>query len=235
MIPAMAVGLLYDVHGNLTALEAVLADARDTPVSRWVLGGDYAAFGASPAEVVDRLQALPDAIWIRGNWDRWQDGDDADMPGEAPLLEARAAVAGALGPERVARLGALPATHSEDGTLFCHGAPADDMDSFLPRAREEDDELLNGVVERRIVFGHTHLAFAREHRGVTLVNPGSVGLPFDGDPRASWALLHGDGGIEHRRVQYDIDATCRALRERFGSPDWAQGAIRRLRVGRFDA
>lgn len=230
----MATGLLYDVHGNLPALEAVLRDARAMPVERWVLGGDYASFGAWPAEVVARLDELQDAVWIRGNWDRWQGGDRDDMlPGEE-LKVALHQVVQALGPELVARLAALPATHRDGDVLFCHGGPGSDMDFFLPDPAGQDDALLAGVDARCVVFGHTHLPVDRVHHGVHLVNPGSVGLPFDGDPRASWALLHEDGRAERRRVAYDIDAAANALLERFGSSALVDGTIARLRNATFN-
>jgi putative phosphoesterase len=228
----MATGLLYDVHGNLPALEAVLADARETPVTRWVLGGDYASFGAWPVEVVDRMDELEDAAWIRGNWDRWQIGDDGDMPQAPPLREAREEVVAALGPELVSRLGALPPTHREDGVLFCHGAPHTDMDSFLPAPADGDAALLDGADASVVVFGHTHLAFMREHDRVTLLNPGSVGMPFDGDVRAAWAVLHDDGRIELRRVEYDIELAITALERRFHG-SWVQGGVERLRTASF--
>src|SRR4051794_18962390 len=177
----MATGLLYDVHGNLPALEAVLADSRETPVSRWVLGGDYASFGGWPAEVVARMDELGEAIWIRGNWDRWQRGARDDMPPGEDLQTALASVVEALGPELIARLAELPLTHREGDVLFCHGAPGTDMDSFLPEPAASDDALLEGVDAKLVVFGHTHLPVDREHDGIRLVNPGSVGLPFDGD------------------------------------------------------
>src|SRR5947208_4498527 len=140
----MATGLLYDVHGNLPALEAVLRDARETPVARWVLGGDYASFGAWPVEAVARLDELQDAVWIRGNWDRWQAGDHGDMPDSQALREARVDVVDALGPDLVARLGALPETHRDGDTLYCHGAPHSDMDAFLPTPQAGDAALLEG-------------------------------------------------------------------------------------------
>lgn len=225
----MAVGLIYDVHGNLPALEEVLRDARDTPVRRWVLGGDYATFGGWPAEVVARLDELQDAAWIRGNWERWQAGDDADVPDIADLRAARDVVARALGPAVVARLAALPAIYREGDTLYCHGAPRTDMDSFLPQPCDHDDELLEGAGASRVVFGHTHLPVDREQHGIRLVNPGSVGMPFDGDQRASWALLHDDGRVEHRRVAYDVDAACAGVRERF-SGSWVDGTVERLQA-----
>src|SRR4051812_22017503 len=229
----MPVGLVYDVHGNLPALEAVLADARGTGVDRWVLGGDYASFGAWPSEVVERLDALQDAVWIRGNWDRWQAGDEAALPDQPELHEALVAVRESLGDALVRRLGALPAREAQGDALFCHAAPGSDMDSFLPDPGPDDDALLASVDARRVVFGHTHLAFAREHHGVLLVNPGSAGFPFDGDPRASWAVLRDDGGVEHRRVGYDVEAACDALRARFGPRPWVEGTIARLRAASF--
>jgi len=227
----MATGLLYDVHGNLPALEAVLADAVQTPVTRWVLGGDYASFGAWPVEVVQRMDALDDAVWIRGNWDRWQAGDSRDMPPTAALRSAREDVAAALGPDVVARLAALPATHRDGDILFCHGAPNSDMESFLPAHEATDEALLGGVRAGLVVFGHTHLAFTRTEGAVTLLNPGSVGLPFDGDVRASWAVLHDDGSIEIRRVAYDVEAAVAGL-SRFSGP-WVAGGIDRLRTASF--
>jgi predicted phosphodiesterase len=230
----MATGLLYDLHGNLPALEAVLRDARATPVTRWVLGGDYASFGAWPAEVIERLDELQDATWIRGNWDRWQGGDRADMlPGE-DLQGALATAVEKLGPDVVARLAALPGSHRDGDTLFCHGAPDSDMDSFLPERSDHDDELLEGVDARRVVFGHTHLPVDRVEHGIQLVNPGSVGLPFDGDTRASWAVLHVDGRVERRRVAYDIEAAIDGLRTRLAGAAWTAGTMARLRKATFD-
>jgi putative phosphoesterase len=230
----MATGLLYDVHGNLPALEAVLHDARDRPLDRWVLGGDYASFGAWPTEVIARLDELEDAVWIRGNWDRWQGGDRDDMlPGE-DLQGALVTAVGALGPELVARLAELPTSHRDGDTLYCHGAPRADMDSFLPDPMEQDDELLAGVDARCVVFGHTHLPVDRMHGGIHLVNPGSVGLPFDGDTRASWAVLHSDGHVERRRVDYDIEDAIAGLRERLPGATWIDGTIARLRTATFN-
>ena len=229
----MTTGLLYDIHGNLPALEAVLSDAASTPVDRWVLGGDYASFGAWPLEVVERLDALPSATWIRGNWDRWQAGDLGDFPDNDDLRAGLAAVREGLGPDWVRRLGALPATHERDGTLFCHGSPGSDMDSFLPEPDRADGERLRGVGAARVVFGHTHLQFMRDHDGVTLVNPGSVGFSFDGDTRAAWAVLHEDGRVEQRRVDYDVEGVARVCLERHGDLPWVRGVVARLRQASF--
>jgi diadenosine tetraphosphatase ApaH/serine/threonine PP2A family protein phosphatase len=203
-------GLLYDVHGNLPALEAVLDDC---PAESFLLGGDYASFGAWPVETVDRLRQL-DAEWIRGNVDRWLvDAPDAPEP-MVPLIERSREMAG----EALCReLAALPESTTREGTLFCHASPLSDMDSFYPEPHDSDAERLMGVEAERVVFGHTHLQFQRGGPGgIELVNPGSVGMPLDGDHRAAYALLHDGGRIEPRRVEYDWRASANAVREQVG-------------------
>ena len=206
----MTLCLLYDVHGNLPALEAVLADASD--VDSWVLGGDYALFGAWPRETVERLRAL-DGRWIRGNGERWT-ADPSDAPEAVhPAIDRCREL---LGDELVAELAALPESLTDGGTLYCHGSPVSDIESFFPEPGPGEEELLGGVATGRVVFGHTHLAFAREGpHGVELLNPGSVGMPFDGDPRAAYAVVR-DGDVEHRRVAYDHQASADAIRARIG-------------------
>lgn len=221
--------LIYDVHGNLPALKAVLADARDAGAEELLLGGDYALFGPWPAETVDLLRRLQDATWIRGNVDRWS-AAPSDAPEDPLIREAIDACRSALGPETVAELAALPEQTVIDGTRYCHASPISDVRSFMPEPGVEDDELLAGAREKRVVFGHTHLQFTRSAHGeIELVNPGSVGMPFDGDPRAAYALLGDDDRIEARRVAYDYEASAAAVEERFVGAAWAARSARRLR------
>jgi diadenosine tetraphosphatase ApaH/serine/threonine PP2A family protein phosphatase len=226
------IALLYDVHGNLPALDAVLADAGGA--NGYVIGGDIALFGPFPRETLERLQALPEARWLRGNGERW-----AAAPDEAPDNEvvpgAIAAVREALGEAAVDELARLPESLALSGDTRCwHGSPVSDVRSFLPSPAGDEAELLDGVTERRLVFGHTHLPFARTAaRGIELVNPGSVGMPFDGDPRAAYAVLHDDGRIEHRRVAYDHEASAAALEQRAGGA-WAATVAARIRAARMD-
>jgi predicted phosphodiesterase len=227
-VPVAMLAVIYDVHGNLAALEAVLDDARGAGAETFLLGGDYALFGPWPAETVAALRSLPDATWIRGNVDRWCAFPDSDSIDE---LVARAVTdcAGALGPELTAGLGALPEQTVIDGVRYCHASPLSDLRSFLPDPGLDDDEMLAGASERRIVFGHTHLQFRRTGEdGIELVNPGSVGLPMDGDHRAAYALVAPDGTLELRRVGYDHAASAAALRELWGDADWAVRSERRL-------
>jgi predicted phosphodiesterase len=207
-------GLLYDVHGNLPALEAVLADAHGAGADRWLLGGDYALFGGWPAETVARLRELERAAWICGNGERWTADPDA-APDNPVVPGAIAAARAALGDELVEDLGSLPFACQVDAALAVHGSPVSDVRSFLPSPGDDEDELLEGVGAARVIFGHTHLPFARVSpvRGIELVNPGSVGMPFDGDTRAAYALVLDDGRVEHRRVEYDFQASANRVRE----------------------
>jgi diadenosine tetraphosphatase ApaH/serine/threonine PP2A family protein phosphatase len=224
--------LVYDVHGNLPALEAVIADAEAAGAEGWILGGDYALFGGWPAETVERLRALDRATWIRGNGERWTADPDA-APDNPVVPGAIVAARAALGEETVADLASLPFSLPIEGALVCHGSPLSDVDSFLPVPGDTDEELLDGTDAPRVIFGHTHLPFARGGpRGVELVNPGSVGMPFDGDPRAAYALLGGDGRIEHRRVEYDHAAS--AERVRGIGEAWAEVVARRIERATMD-
>ena len=222
--------VLYDIHGNVPALDAVLEETQLAGADRYLLGGDYALFGAWPAETVARLREL-DATWIRGNVDRW-----VDDPGEDDLPdEVRGAVGRCrelLDAEAVAELGALPAELVEGGVRYCHASPLSDLRSFPPEAGPEDEELLAGAEEARVVFGHTHLQFTRVGGvGTELVNPGSVGIPLDGDHRAAFALAHPDGRIELRRVEYDFQASADAVRDVLG--EFGETAARRIEQARF--
>ena len=226
--------LLYDIHGNARALDAVLEDVAAQGATEYLIGGDVALFGPWPEEAVARLQELQPATWIRGNGERW-----TAHPQDAPafLHGATAAAREALGDALVAEHDALPESAAVgERTRAWHGSPVSDVRSFLPEPGDDEAELLEGVTEERLIFGHTHLPFARRATAadVELVNPGSVGMPFDGDHRAAYALLHDDGTIEHRRVAYDHRAVVPALRARYGDADWLERIAYRFTHARFE-
>jgi diadenosine tetraphosphatase ApaH/serine/threonine PP2A family protein phosphatase len=227
------VACLYDVHGNLPALEAVLEDAARQGAERYVLGGDYALFGGWPPETVARLRELEPAIRIRGNGERWT-ADPGGAPDNPVVQGAIAAARTSLGAELVAELAALPELGEYDGTLICHASPPSDVRSFLPQPADDEAELLEGVTHARVLFGHTHLPFRRisTTRGIELVNPGSVGLPFDGDPRAAYALIHPDRRVAHRRVEYDHAAAAARIRATDGP--WTEVVAKRIEQARMD-
>ena len=227
--------LLYDVHGNLPALEAVVADARAQGADHWVLGGDYTLFGPEPEATLERLRGLAPAMWIRGNGERWT-AQPGSAPENAVVPPAIAACHEALGEATVAELGELPEQGVHEQTRYVHASPISDVRSFFPRPADDEPDLLDDVSEPRLVFGHTHLPFRRISAlgGIELVNPGSVGLPFDGDPRAAYALIHPDRRVEHRRLPYDHAASAARMRERWPGAEWADIVARRIEQARMD-
>jgi putative phosphoesterase len=214
----MRVAALYDIHGNLPALEAVLAEVEREEVDVIVLGGDC-IHGPQPAETLERLRALGErALWIRGNTDRLIAGDpDGD--------DLHGWVAETLGEGRVAFLASLPPTQRLDvdglgDTLFCHATPHDDETIVTPLTPDERlAEILEGVDADAIVAGHTHMQQDRTVGRIRWINAGSVGLPYEDDIKAFWALL--GPGVELRRTPFDVSAAIRAF-EGVGRDDAAR-------------
>jgi diadenosine tetraphosphatase ApaH/serine/threonine PP2A family protein phosphatase len=218
--------VLYDIHGNLVALDEVLRDAEAVGADQYLLGGDFASWSPWPLETLERLRALPQATWIRGNGERWLREPPADRPDVAREL---AETDSGLGPEE-GWLYSLQADVQLDGVLYVHGSPLSDVESFPAEPGGDDERLLNGVRDKTVVFGHSHLQFKRPGpNGTTLINPGSAGMPLDGDVRAAYALRHDDGEFEFRRVEYDIERAASAWDKMPGS--FGQFAGRRLRKG----
>ncbi len=198
----MRVAVVCDVHGNLPALEAVLAEIASLEVDRIVCGGDVVA-GPFPRECLDTLVGV-DAVFLRGNADR-----------ESPRAPEGTWewITSQLDPTSVARLREFPLTVSLDGVLYCHGSPRDD-DEILTRVSSDDRfrAALEGVEERLVVGGHTHVQFERVVDGIRFVNAGSVGIPYEGRQGAFWALLEG-GEVELRHTPYAVDTVAAAIRK----------------------
>jgi diadenosine tetraphosphatase ApaH/serine/threonine PP2A family protein phosphatase len=207
--------VLYDIHGNLPALEPVLAEADAAGVDRYLLGGDYGTPSPWPLETLARLRELPSATWIRGNGERWLREPPLDRP---EVMEAYDVFRGSLPDEEVDWLYALPPQAELDEILYVHGSPLSDVESFAPQQENAEERMLAGVRDRTVVFGHSHQQFRRPGPGGTdLVNPGSVGMPLDGDVRAAWATW--DGDFEFRRTEYDIERAAAAYRTLPGPGD----------------
>jgi predicted phosphodiesterase len=226
------VAILYDVHGNLVALEGVLAEAEREDATTFLLGGDYASFGPWPRATAERLDGLNAVVRIRGNVERWlRDKPEAPEEARAFLTPALAAAVEDLGPDWVARLYDLPVRAELDGILVCHGSPLSDIESFAAEPESGEERLLAGESGRTILFGHSHLQFRRPGPdGTHLVNPGSVGMPLDRDPRAAWAVyVNGETGF--RRTAYDVE---RAVAKMQSYGDWADRIVHRLRHGADD-
>jgi putative phosphoesterase len=199
----VSVATLYDVHGNLRALEAVLAEIPEETTI--VVGGDVCAGGKQPAEALERLRALGDRVtWIRGNADReLHPGEDGLVPPEV-VEPARAR----LSEEQIEFLWSRPATARIGDVLYVHASPRNDLDIFTERTPEERIAFLFEDVDADVVVcGHTHMQFERTIAGTRVVNSGSVGMPYEDEPGAYWTL-----DLEHRRTPYD-GAELRASRE----------------------
>lgn len=216
--------VLYDIHGNLPALEAVLAEVEVMRVDRFLLGGDYGTPSPAPHETLARLRELPAATWIRGNGERW-----LREPPEIPeVIHVYKEFEGVLTDEEIDRLYGLPVSAELDGILYVHGSPTSDLESFAPQPEEGEERMLGGVRDRTIVFGHSHQQFRRPGPdGTDLVNPGSVGMPLDGDARAAWATW--DGDFEFRRTEYDVEGAAAAYRALGG--DFGELAANRILKG----
>jgi predicted phosphodiesterase len=205
------VAAIYDVHGNLPALTAVLAEVDALGVDAIVVGGDVAS-GPMPVETLEALRAR-DARFVRGNADCVLDLRGVN-DGES-WVRARYWVAARLGEERLGFLAALPLDLTlEVAALgpvrFCHGAPGSDEVTITRLTPDERLRgLLEGVDERVVVCGHTHVQFDRVVDGTRVVNAGSVGAPYEAEAGAYWALLGPD--VELRRTAYDVEAAAAAI------------------------
>jgi putative phosphoesterase len=209
------VAIVSDVHGNLTAFEAVLADIQRRAPDLTLHGGDLALMGAQPAEVIDRVRELG---WpgVVGNTDEvlWRPQEQRRQerlaPKLSPLLslifqEYAPATLELLGDERVAWLRGLPVQERLEDLVLVHAAPDDLWRAPLPDA--EDDELsavYQPLDATTAVYGHIHRPYTRALAGLTVANSGSVGIPWDGDPRACYLLIE-DGRAQLMRVEYDVE------------------------------
>jgi predicted phosphodiesterase len=237
----MRLAVVSDIHGNLTALEAVASDIERRGIDHVVHGGDVALIGARPAEVIDRLAELG---WpgILGNTDEllWRRDEFAVQLGAAPKLEPllrmlfehyAPATLERIGEARLGLLRGLPERRSVGNLGLVHASPGDLWRAPMPGASEDELEATYGRTTSEIViYGHIHRPFVRQVGSLTVANAGSVGLPFDGDPRASYLLIE-DDRVDLIRVEYAVETEVAALRAS-GYPDCDRIA-QMLRTGRF--
>jgi len=193
------VAALYDVHANVPALEAVLADVERERADTIVFGGDL-TWGPEPSEALTIVRSLPHARFVRGNCDREPDEWERSR----------------LSAEDVAFLQGLPESVELDAVLYCHATPRSDEEIVTPATSDEDlAEILRGVEQQAVIAGHTHMQQDRQIGTVRFVNAGSVGLPYEGELAAFWALVD-DGEIELRKTSLEVDRVAAAFRR----SDW---------------
>jgi predicted phosphodiesterase len=237
----MRVAVVSDIHGNLTALDAVVADIQRCGVDAAVHGGDLALMGPRPGEVVDRIRELG---WrgVVGNTDEllWRPGQRETQLQRAPALADHLRLLfdvyaddtrQRLGDERLAWLAKLPAERRLGGLSIVHAAPGNLWRAPMPDA--DDAELRDTywtLDAACVVYGHIHRPFVRDLNELVVANSGSVGMPWDGDPRAAYLIIE-DGKPSVIHVAYDIEAEVRALHNS-RHPDGPRLAEMRRR-GRF--
>ena len=220
------VAVLADIHGNLPALDAVLAEPDVLTADAIVLLGDI-ALGPLPGPTLDRLAELGDrAVWVHGNCEREMVTafDGGVVPG--PFGAEAAKSAALIGRAQRDRLDGLPLTVTLEVTglgpvLFAHASPRRDDEMVLVDSPPERwAEVLAGVAEPVVVLGHTHMPFDRLAAGRRVVNPGSVGMPY-GHAGAAWALLGPE--VTLRRTHYDTAAAAELIAASAfpGAADWA--------------
>jgi predicted phosphodiesterase len=235
----MRIAIVSDIHDNLTAFEAVLADLGKTSPDLVLHGGDLVSGGSSPAEVVDRVR---DLRWtgVFGNSDeaitRPEVLEEFARQSPAPpslwdaVREMTAFTRDALGDERIAWLGTLPRVIIRPPVALVHASPTSAWRSPLADATDAELESTYLPLGQAIaVYGHIHQASVRDLPGLTVINTGSVSQSFDGDPRASYLLID-NGKPNIRRVEYEVEREINAITAS-GLPhgDWQ---VRTLRAAR---
>src|SRR5262245_17667984 len=215
----MRVAALFDIHGNLPALEAVLADVRTAGVDRIVIGGDIVV-GPMTRETLARVRAADLPVnFIYGNCESAVLAQLGGLPQKPAWLspEYRPVIEWTAEQHRDDRdvIARWPLTCRIDvpgiGTvLFCHATPRNDDEGFLKTTAEEKIRpLFDGLGAALVVCGHTHMQFDRMVGATRVVNAGSVGMPF-GLPGAYWLLI--GPAVEFQRTDYDLDAAARRIR-----------------------
>lgn len=230
MEKASRVAALYDVHGNLPALEAVLSDLENMDLDLLVVGGDVAS-GPMPADVLDRLEAMGDRVrWVRGNADRelvsaYDSGHaTADAHSSDPATRASSWTASRIGDNHRDLMTSFEEQIEVEieglGTvLFCHATPSSDeeiLTTATPDARLR--VILSRVGQDVVVCGHVHTQYDRRLDDRLIVNAGSVGLPYQGEPVGAFWTLLGPERVELRRSDYDLRGAVEFFRA-LGYPD----------------
>lgn len=216
--------ILSDIHANLPALEAVLADAKSRGCVRFISLGDVVGYGAQPGECIDLLQSLQ-AINILGNHDSYITRNESCLRSKvvSKIIEFQRAI---ITPQQLSWLSASLDYLQEGELLFLHGGPNDPCDQYLYKVSEAT--VSEGL--RWLFSGHTHVQIRADFKARGYCNPGSVGQPRDGDCRAAYATLDGDS-LQLHRVVYDIDSAVAAMRAVDFEPFCYENLYRGAQIG----
>lgn len=216
----MRVAVVSDIHGNRRALQGVLADLKQVAPDLILHGGDLVFGGTHPGEVIDEIRSLG---WhgVLGNTDEllWTEEQLTEMttahPKLTPLLgrlrELIAPMRAQIDEEQMRWLKMLPATHLGDGFAVVHASPKNLWRA--PMANATDGEIQKTYAELRVpvvIYGHIHVSYVRQLRGMVVANTGSVSQSYDGDRRAAYAVIDGRN-VSIRRVEYDVESEAKEL------------------------
>jgi putative phosphoesterase len=226
----MRVAIVSDIHGNQRAFQAVLADLQQVAPDLVVHGGDLAAGGAHPADIIDQVRSLG---WpgVRGNTDEmlWAPERVAEYAAANPKIatilgrveETIAPTLASIGEERLRWLEGLPSLYSRENFSLVHASPDNLWRAPMPNA--SDDELRSIYAPLRspiVVYGHIHIPYIRRLQDMAVANTGSVSQSYDGDTRASYLVIDGES-ITIRRVAYDVESEAEELlRSALPHADW---------------
>ncbi len=213
----MRIASISDIHGNPDALDAVLSAIKKEAPDRLAVLGDLAAFGPEPSEVVDRIRDLSEALVIQGNTDRYV--LEMDSPNSDQIWEAIWWTKGQLAAEQIQYLGSLQQMETiqadKVSILFCHADPISDDGGFFLKDEAAFAEKIAQATEKVVVCGHTHVPMWRPIGEQILVNDGSAGFPYDGDPCPSYVVIDTKGDevsdIRIERVEYNTKSISHRL------------------------
>lgn len=224
----MKIAFLSDIHGNAVALEAVLKDIEGKKVDQIVVLGDISYRGPEPKKALELVRSLPtNTVVLKGNADEWvvrgvKDGEVSDKALQM-MNKERDWIASKLTKEEIEYLNKLPMDQivnlTEDIDIHAfHATPTSlfDVISHEEKANVMNEKLMKNQLANLYIYGHIHFPYMRFFEGKIVVNTGSVGLPFDGHPLASYLIVEGEDeqfNVSIQRVSYDVEKVVRLYEE----------------------
>ncbi len=223
----MKLGILSDIHANSIALSEVIKDLKSLNIKQMIFLGDLVINGPSPKEVFNQLKKLKPVIWIKGNTDEWfleiNEQWEPKSINEIKFYELFHFSKERLYQQDIEFIKKLPFSESIElnnvKVLCVHGSPRNISEAMTSEVHDyEILQMIEGVEEEVILCGHSHVSTNRVIENKMIFNPGSVGAPMDGEPRASYGILEirDNGEIQFliRRIPYDLNENLRIAKLR---------------------
>ncbi len=230
--------IISDIHGNIVSLKEIIS--REDFDNIWFLG-DLLDYGPEPDKVLDELRSLNPDVWIMGNHDYANafnvDCKCGEKTHDLSVYTRENITKKKLSEEDIKFLRKIPIKKeiiiNNKSYYFVHGCPSDPlygyMFDFMPECMR--NEFGGEIKVKHLLFGHTHFPLIGRYENLIYINPGSVGQPRDGDPRASYAVYDGNN-FEIKRIKYDVEKTVKKLKEMKIREDYLERLIKILRLGK---